>query len=399
MADTGGRDRRGDLCGVDGRAGHHGLAQRRHAVGGRGLQGTVFPAGAGAIHAGVAVGGRLRAGAGDAAADPRSWRLPLAVALILGVLPAMLVYWPILTHGFAYEDPTPLEVWRWPADWLPPTRWLSTVTWIGSAATAHAFSLTVHAVNGALAGWWAHRLGVRAWWVVMGLVLLHPMQSEAVAYAVCRGELLTTMGALLVALAFTAQLWSVHAAGVLVGVALASVSKESGVWVIGLVLVLAWTRRRWSLAAIGVLGTAAWVLVATWPRMMGISAHESGGTSIWRWAGLMSVAIWRNLRLTVCPVGLSVAHDPYSVSTSAQIVAIWLLLLAVAGVVTWVWRRRSSVGALGAGWVLASVLPRFAIRTSGSVLPEHHWYGPLVGLALVAGWWMSDTREGVSTDA
>ncbi len=130
--------------------------------------------------------------------------------LILGAIIAVtvLAYSPMRSASFVYEDSNavwnhagvlghqPIDVGR--ARWMTALSHRIVFTLLGPSPRAtHAVNLALHLMNGIwvylLASLWLTSPGAL---LVSGLFLLHPIQTEAVAYAASRSELLSTFFAL-----------------------------------------------------------------------------------------------------------------------------------------------------------------------------------------------------------
>jgi hypothetical protein len=315
----------------------------------------------------------------------------------------VLAYAPIAVNGFVLED---AHV-RQPAGQttagvrviFSPSRVLAQRLWSTDPRTVHLLSASLHLLIGGLVGVLALQLGITTWWVPMGLVWLHPITVEAVAYGAAQGELLAAVGVLM---AVTASLGAGRGSALVVMLVWgvwAMVSKESGVAVVGLLaLTVLWRGRTWpTLIAVAALALLA---LRGLPLVLAINRNESMGAAAW--IGWQSVAAWRLVSLTV-PFGFSIDHD-YTATSSVlrtEAVAGWIAVAAGAG---WLlllrvfdrWDaqdgfigsestpRRDGIG-FGLAWTLLAMAPRFVVRTPLSIFPEHQWYLPFIGLALALG--------------
>ena len=103
----------------------------------------------------------------------------------------MLAYAPALSGPMVYEDTQHFAPMTW--DQVTHGRSLTAASFAltPNAASAHAFSVAVHLLNGLLlsAILWSLATPFAAW-ALTTLFLVHPLQTEAVAYITGRGELL-----------------------------------------------------------------------------------------------------------------------------------------------------------------------------------------------------------------
>lgn len=251
----------------------------------------------------------------------------------------------------------------------------------------HLGSLIVHLVNVALVltlAW----LVLPPWGAVAaaGIFAWHPVQVEAVAYVSARGDLLST-GFLLLAL-LSATCGSM--AGALVGVILASITKETAGVAWALVpLWASWSRapfpvRRWLVvgavgAALGVVAVLYWIGAVRFVFDSVLMGHQLA-------------VIGSLLSLVVLPWGFAVDHDWAGLAwlgPAALILACGLTALAVLEG----WPRRQW-WAFGWLWTLAVLWPRLVVPLDEG-LHEHHLYMVLVGWCLCAGHWLTsiDARK------
>jgi hypothetical protein len=302
---------------------------------------------------------------------------------------AVLAYLPMAWNGFVYEDQRqvkpgviqPVPSLR-TVDVLRPGRWLPAQLTRSTPRAAHALSFGLHLLATAGVGLLAWQLGCALWWVPMGLFAVHPLQTEAVAYAVERTELVACVGILIACCACawrTASIarWALIAVGAYVAMA----SKESGVAVVGLIALVAWYQQRLTVGIVALLAGAVGFAIRSWPIVAYINARS--GVSAWRWIGFASAATWRLLLLTIVPTGLSIEHD-YGQVTSRGLAVAAAALISL-GVATWMLRDRSRLSAFGMAFVGLALAPRFLVRTPLSILPEHQFYVPMIGASLVLG--------------
>lgn len=313
------------------------------------------------------------------------WRAAL-LALALLTCGAYRAVW---TAGYVYEDQNfaqsltqPLAGWSDPRLSLVHPRVLTDLSFTVNAAFGagargyHLTNLALHLYIGLcvavlLASWGAPWGGVFA----AGVLWLHPMQTETVAYLGSgRGELLAT---LLVLVALWAMLDRRYVLAASVGL-LALMAKESTA--AGLValwpLLLVWRtgavpRRAW-----GVIGSVGACVLLVGATFLARTPH------VWH-LGLASGRLLGDALRVVLPMGQAVDHGALPLSGAAQALtagAVWLLLVAsVWPSRTWRWAVLS---------VTACLLPRL-LMPQAELPHEHAWYLPLALLAMATGVSMS----------
>lgn len=305
-----------------------------------------------------------------------------------------LTWAPSLSQGYVYEDG------RYAGDaiegriaWAVPKRLTTSVSWALDRAAFGIQPVAFHAGNVIwhlaavlllLTVLWS---SVTPWAAVLGagVFALHPIQVEAVDYVSSRPELVAAVGVLLAVWAASAG----RLAGVVVGVVLAVLAKETAIVAWGLVCLWAvWTspaafpwRRFLILTAAGVAGSAAlvlgllrgWTLVAD-PTL----------------AGATFAALGRLLALLVWPEGQTIDHDWAAIAWAGP-----LALSVGAGLTGWAltrgyWDR--SWFAFAWLWTLIVISPRLVMPLAEG-LHEHHMNFVLIGWCLSAGHWATATAR------
>lgn len=305
------------------------------------------------------------------------------------LLVAAWLYAPLLSAPFVFEDAHNLASVPY---WSIPGRGLAIWTWtlVTDPWSAHLLNVALHLVNGVLVFLVASAVASPlAALCGAGVFLLHPLSSEAVAYATGRGELLLTAFSLVavwLALAWTnrAGWWRLALCGLaLVGAAL---SKEIGL-VAGALVVLTlhvW-RPSWAPArfVINALCVAAGVAVGmSWDRL---ASWTISANSVHDWptfAAYQLTAVWHLLALMVWPVGFSIDHDIVGLSPHWRLAAGLLTVQAVA-VTCLAWRRAPLV-AWALCWVGLVVAPRFIFATN-ELTKEYQMYPAMPAIALLVG--------------
>lgn len=298
---------------------------------------------------------------------------------LVALLIAMTVwaYRPAIAGGFVYEDGHTFQPPRWT---LQPNRALSQWTYQLQdyrAESVHVANVGLHVLNGLLVGILAVQLGL-SWWLAAGLFLLHPLNSEAVAYMTGRPDILVTFWALLAAVALLADRpWSpILAIGSLL---CAAVSKESGVVVILICLLPFWMHPDWTWSSIKKFGLTVGLLVAGTGLPYVLTAWHASVVSPWLWMGQQMSAIWRHVGSSMWPLRLTADVDVYGLPS-------WMVLIAGCSIVPFylviVGLRRWPALAFASGWVGCVIGLRLIVPTPGSWMSEHQWYQAMPGMCL-----------------
>lgn len=291
----------------------------------------------------------------------------------------MLAYGPSLSGWFLYEDgilPTRTAIVR------GLVRWSHELTiWAAGDGPfpARVVNLGWHLLNGGLL-WLLARTALTSAGALFaaGLFLLHPIQTESVAYIASRPELIAGMWTLLACLAAShGRLWL---AGLCVVLTLTG--KEMGVMAWLLVSLWAWWTRQtwtrleisgWGVAAVGALGAFAAMVVyhglwAAMPWSFYGGQLVSAGRLLW----LLLEALWH-------PAALTIDHDwswmTKPMAATALIGTPILIALAVRCSRTWTFAL---------AWVLIALAPRLLVPMPDG-MHERHLYIPLIALTLACG--------------
>ena len=261
----------------------------------------------------------------------------------------------------------------------------------------HGTSLLLHTLNGLLVGLLVARLVAPGWpaGLAAATFLLHPIQVASVAYVANRGELLVALCLLLATLILVGgrSRWRWGLVAVLI--AGAGLAKQMGVMALPLLALVVWlqpgarpSRRVGILVAAVLLGLALaggleglWV---PWLSYFGWASVTAWGTFV----ADQAVTVWQLLGRLVVPTGFSVVHDWRATALTGP-----LAVGGLVGLAGWAWRcrHRAPLVAMGLGWFLVALAPRFlfsgaVFATTPATLAEHHLYVPLIGLALAVAW-------------
>lgn len=322
--------------------------------------------------------------------------------LLLTVAAVLLTLWTyqsVHSAEWVYEDRATLTAAK-AGGW---SRALTNWTWqfTHTPARAHALSLGLHLVIGALLGLMARRLGLTAFgaWIVALIWLVWPIPSETVAYAKARSEQIVLIGVLIAALGATARWWRpAGAAWLLFGSLIAIGGEPSGVTVLLLAPLVAWhTWHRastpvpwWTVAAVSGGLIVAGVLWYGGVRAVINADGEAGIASAadvtWvEWGLAQSGAVWYWLLATVWPALVTPDVDVDRLSMGVRLFG--MFAMAVAGGVAWRCRQTRPMVTLALLWSLCALLPRVLVQTPRSYLSAQQVAMAFIGLGLLAGYW------------
>lgn len=297
------------------------------------------------------------------------------------------VYWPTLQNGFVYEDFHYLSsLTGYSPEWLPTASalWNLQIRWDMPVWSFHAVNLIVHLLNGLLLWTLLRRFiaSETAVLVATGVFLLHPIQTEAVAYVSGRTELVGLFWGLigLVAWAWDEELTFSRAFVVGIATSLAVLNRPT---LIVLLIMYATVWKRSTLSqAIGVLTIANlwfWTVAVSldllryppsWTEPQTIRTH------------LVHLVAWaRYAIMFVFPEGQSVDHDWSWVDTE-QCLLVLGSVVSLAVLLGLMRRYLPRLVQIGLIWSILPVIPRMALRLT-EVLNEHQMYSATVGFSLV----------------
>lgn len=309
--------------------------------------------------------------------------------LALLVLLTLAVYAPVASHPLVYEDDNWQAALTVPVQWTLPSRALSmtSLQWTPQSREAHLGNLALHLANGAAVYGIAQALaGSVAAPVAAFLFLLHPSNSQAVAYVAARTDLLMTLGALIAVGGILWRGWAGWLA-TLAGLLIALTSKEVGVLAIPLLLLtmLAWRRpTTWLMS--GVVFVCGVMLGSAAPRLVSlITLAEGAGGSPLGFAGFVQVqaaAIWALLLQVVTLRGFTIDHDPLVTAHWLQVAAVALSIAVVIGAAA-LWRS-SRLLAWCLGTLAITLAPRLLTPTA-EYAAEQHLYLAMVPITIALG--------------
>jgi tetratricopeptide (TPR) repeat protein len=281
--------------------------------------------------------------------------------------------------------------------------------WGLNPAPYHATNLLLHLANGLLVWLILRKLVERAGGAAeepgrvgalfgAGLFLLHPLQTEAVAYIASRSEVLCALFAYAACYVFL-QAGEEGAgvgrtAAILALLGLGLVSKEPAVAMAGVLLLadvwfgegLDWGRawKNWKLygaMALGGLGAGYRIYqIASREGTAGASAAVSRvDYLVTQWK-----AVWVYVRMIFVPVGQNLDHA-YPVTKAPGDALAWLGLAGLAALVggAFVWRRRYPLATLGVLTFLVLLAPTSSVVPIDDRLAERRVYLGFLGVAMV----------------
>jgi tetratricopeptide (TPR) repeat protein len=355
------------------------------------------------------------AAAAPAESSGTVWRYGLAAALALAV--AFQVYAPALNGPFVFDDAylpmnSPQLADKGLGEWISGVRpllmatyWLNHTIARASTFGFHVWNVLFHVGNAFLLFLVTRRLcrqaGVRAdfAWFAAAVFLLHPMQTESVAYIAGRSE---TLSALFYFAAFALFLyrraetvtWGL-AAGIFLLLGAALACKEHTVTLPLLLLLTdyffhpgfsaAGIRRNWRLHAPVLAGALAGAVLLLKRTLGDTSAgFSTEGIRWYEYLFTQCKVIWVYVRMFFLPVGQSADYDyPVSRSLAEPAVVLGLAgLIAATGAALWL-ARRAPLAAFGWLAFLLMLAPTSSIMPIKDPLVDRRLYLPMLGLLLM----------------
>lgn len=289
-----------------------------------------------------------------------------------------------------YQMPTLVEMIR-----TIPNRHLTAWTFYvmpEDARIAHASNLAIHVLNAALLALLIQSLGWNGW-MVGSIFLLHPLASQAVAYASGRSEMLAATAVLSTIWFATVSRERPQTRYIAFALCLLAGAMTKPTFIVVVFPILLWTVWHSSAHPLDIrshwLPGLEYVILAVLSAAIPLSAavlwraqSHPEQIPIWRWAAVQSVGFWSLLSAAWIPWHLSIDHAWWSLPTPLQILALvstiaLLAMLAVDAI------RGRSVVALGIGWWTLALLPRLLVRDTMGWMREHHAYLALMGMSIV----------------
>ena len=350
------------------------------------------------------------------------WRIRLSAAIIaLSACIAFEVYGRALHGPFAYDDFSlpfykpgfPTEVF---AAWVTGVRpilmlsyWLNYQLSGRNPFSYHLLSLMFHLMNSGLVFLLLRRILARAlvdrprveMFALFGsaLFLLHPIQTESVAYIAGRSEVLSAFFFLL---AFTVFLYRPstpidwpRSLTVLLLFACAVATKEHTITLPFLLLLtdvfllserpMAVLRRDWRLYAPILCGAVvAAGLIGYEVNTSGSAGFNGAGVSWVTYFLTECRVLFVYLRLLLLPVSQNFDHDiPWAHGVFDWTTSISLLGILSLGAVAWILRRRFQVGCYGLMVFLLLLAPTSSFIPIKDAIAERRLYLPMLGFVLM----------------
>jgi tetratricopeptide (TPR) repeat protein len=355
-----------------------------------------------------------------AARGVKQW--PYVAAFAAGLVAVFIAYAPALNGPFVFDDmylPFTSSVFAKAGvgAWIRSSRPLLMLSfWMNyhlsglAPFSYHVVNVLLHFVTGLMAFLIARRLlalagtpaGIRTDALAAfagGVFLLHPVQTESIAYVASRSEALSVM---FFYAAFAAFLYrrseaiSWKAAIVVLLLFGAAVSTKEHAAVLPALLLLTdyyWNpgfsfhgiRRNWRLYAL-IAGGAAIAARFVWSVL---SASNTAGFNVkqftwYEYLFTQSRVIWMYIRLFFLPYGQNVDHDIPISRTLFQHGAVFglaALVIAVAAAIRY--RRRYPLASYGFLAFLLLLAPTSSVLPIADPSAEHRLYLPFIGLLLV----------------
>ena len=340
------------------------------------------------------------------------WKAVLLLAASLAVL--FEIYSPALSGPFLLDDGFQLfgrpEAHRFHLEqWLNNVRPLLNLTyWLNfqlsgqDTVSYHVVNVIFHWLNGILVFVILWRIDRRDWLLSAlgaGIFLVHPIQTESVAYISSRSELVSVFFAYAALAVFVTRppgpiAWG-RAAAVIAAFGCAVASKEHTAVLPGVLLLidmfagpeagLKTVRENWRLyAPLAVAAALGMAFVVRTLMSTATAGFGMKGLAWYEYAFTQCRMFWRYLRLLVLPVGLNADPDiPISQSFADPFVVLGLVgIVALAGAAIY-YRKRFPLAALGILIFLLFLAPTSSIVPIRDLFAERRVYLPFIGFLLV----------------
>ena len=342
-----------------------------------------------------------------------------ALAVLISAMVAFYAYAPALRGEFLFDDSylpflvpgvadAPLRAWLGVRPLLMFSYWLNYQSSGLNPYPYHVVSVVLHALNAVLV--WAIVRRYLEWVNDKGayntllavfagvLFLLHPVQTESVAYVASRSETMSVFFVLAALAVFVSRKGDIgwgRSIAVLALFAAACVTKEHAVAVAPLLLLSDYyfavpfrfegIRRNWrlyTLLIMAALGAVALVL-------MMLRGAQSAGFRVkeFTWYQYLFTqfrSIWLYVRLYVLPAGQNADYDmPVSRTIFEHGAIFGLLGLLVAAALAWKYRRQVPLASFGLFGFLLLLAPTSSVVPIRDVAAERRLYLPFICLLLI----------------
>jgi tetratricopeptide (TPR) repeat protein len=362
---------------------------------------------------------KQRAG-GAGVSDRAKWGMAVAAAM----LALYFAYSPVMHTQFLFDDTNqqfalpsagePLSAWIGPVrPVLMFSYWTNVQISREDTFSYHLFNLVIHGLAAVfvffvirkLMEWAGTDSRPRNWLAAFGALvfLLHPLQTESVAYIAGRSESLSGMFAAGAIAAFlyrrSAAISWVEVAAVLMMFGAAVLSKEQAVVVPAVLLLtdfwwnpgfsLKGILRNWKLYGLMAVGAAAGVALF-WNLIRGQGTGGTAGFSIkeFTWYQYLFTqfrSLWVYIGNFILPVNLNLDWDfPISRTIVDHGAVLGLIGLAALAGAAWYFRHRFRLAAYGFFLFLVLLLPTSSILPIKDPLADRRMYLPMIGLILIA---------------
>lgn len=350
------------------------------------------------------------------------WEIPALAGTALIV--AFLIYGPALNGPFLFDDRylpfldrhligRPLMAW-----FIGLRPFVNLSFWLNAAISGrdtwsyHALNVALHAGNSVLvfviARWFLRRVNTPAnrlnllSAIAGALFLVHPLQTEAVAYVTGRSE---TLAVFFFYAGFALFLYRrahgirwLPALGVLALFAAAQLTKEYAIVLPLLLLLTDWlfpedpalsavatVKRNWRLYSLLVVGAAiGGMLIALVLKSTNSAGFHLKAANPWQYFLTECRVIWTYLRLVMLPFGQNVDADfAFSRGLDPLATAAFLGLVALA-VAALFFRKRYTLAAFGFFATLLCLAPTSSVLPLSDPFAEHRMYLPMFGVILIA---------------
>ncbi|MGQ9917683.1 MAG: hypothetical protein ACUVS7_09730, partial [Bryobacteraceae bacterium] len=356
---------------------------------------------------------------------------PWVIALLLAA--AFLAYLPALNGPFLFDDLSLEALLESPPSWkFLAARIARSVTNLSLLAEArladlnpksfHLTNILLHLINGLLV--WkilemllarrsplqpAERLAALAG---AGLFLLHPLQTEAVAYISSRSEVLCAFFAYSAFLLFLrgGEMTFPRALTITALLALGALSKEPAVALAGVFLLfdllfeeppgLRAVLRRWKLyvpllAAASAVGVKLYLILSREG-----TAGATGKNRPLDYLLTQFEVIWQYFRLLLLPTGQNLDHG-WPVVKAPGGAGVWVGAAALVGLlaVLWRFRKRYPLALFGMLFLLVLLAPTSSIVPIDDAMAERRLYLGSPGVAMIAAEFLRRLRPSMAVPA